>query len=97
VTCTTYTFGERGKIEMSSPSAKKFLNELLTDPSFLLEIAEQSEEKIAPALRQAGYTFNSKEIDDLICDEFYNIKDKLHLGDGDVRDIIMQKWGRYMS
>lgn len=81
---------------MFSLSAKEFLEQLLTDPSFLLEIAKLPEEEIAPALKRAGYTFTAKEIDDLICYEFYNIKDKLHLGVGDVRDIIMQKWGKYM-
>ncbi|NLV82479.1 MAG: Nif11 family protein [Synergistaceae bacterium] len=81
---------------MSLSSAERFLKDLLTNPSFLLKIAELPEAEIAPALRQAGFNFTSREIDDLVCKEFYNIKNRLHLGEGDVRDLIMQKWGKYM-
>lgn len=82
---------------MSLSSAEKFLKDLLTNPIFLLKVAELPEAEIAPALKKAGYSFTPREINDLICQEFYNIKDRLHIGDGDVRDLIMQKGGRFMS
>ena len=86
-------------------SAKLFLEELRKDPSRLLEVAELPMEKRAEAIRALGYDFISRELDDLLCEEFPTIIDEhfataaslLNIGEGDPRDTIMRKWGRCMG
>lgn len=98
----------RGSVAMSKAgeeSAKRFLEELRKDPSRLLRIADLPMDERAEAIRALGYDFISRELDDLLCEEFPTIIDEhfataanlLNIGAGDPRDTIMRKWGRCMN
>ena len=71
-----------------------FINELEYSPQRLLKIAELPMPQRKQALQDIGYIFASRDLDEFICETYQTISPKLgHLGQGDVRDIIMEKWG----
>ena len=50
------------------------------------------------ALRVLGYSFTPKELDDVLCREFYLMteEERRLFGPGDLRDIVMSMWGNCM-
>ena len=50
------------------------------------------------ALRALGYSFTPKELDDVLCREFYLMteEERRLFGPGDLRDIVMGMWGNCM-
>lgn len=83
---------------MLSGTAEDFISELIHDPQRLMFIAKMSKEQRGEALRAIGFHFSAKELDDYLCGQYYSIAPALvFLGDGDVRDIVMEKWGNCME
>lgn len=55
------------------------------------------EEERRGAIRALGYGFTSRELDDYICYYADMLRDDLYLGEGDFRDIIMERWGNCLD
>ena len=82
--------------------AHDFLHALLNDGQMreiCLEIASKEKSERAGALRELGFDFTPRQIDDAVCQEFLSIpKDKRGiLGEGDIRDLVMKLWGNHMG
>ena len=86
--------GMLGVSQMSIESAERLVKELLDDPKRLLEIADLPKEKLKAALRDVGFDFTPRELDDYVCSHYKEIS-ALDFGEGDVRDIVMHKWGSF--
>ncbi len=63
-----------------------------------MEISQLPKEERSAALYGLGYDFTPKELDDVVCREYYHLspRERNILGSGDLRDIIMREWGNYM-
>lgn len=82
--------------------AHAFLYALLNDGQMreiCLEIASRDERERAGALRDLGFDFTPRQIDDAVCQKFLSMpKDKRDiLGEGDIRDLVMKLWGNHMG
>ena len=76
---------------MCTLDAKDFVSELMRAPERLVKISQMPEEERRGAIRALGYGFTSRELDDYICYYADMLRDDLYLGEGDFRDIIMDK------
>lgn len=63
-----------------------------------LEIAALPAEERGAAIRALGYEFNAKELDAVVCREYFRLPEgkRRVLGPGDLRDFMMRVWGNYM-
>lgn len=63
-----------------------------------IEIAMLPKRERGMALRALGYSFTPKELDDVLCREFYLMteEERRLFGPGDLRDIVMSMWGNCM-
>lgn len=63
-----------------------------------LDIASLPEPERGPAIRALGYDFSPKELDSVVCRAYYKMRPEARaiLGPGDLRDIVMKKWGKPM-
>ncbi len=63
-----------------------------------IEIAMLPKNERGMALRALGYSFTPKELDDVLCREFYLMteEERRLFGPGDLRDIVMGMWGNCM-
>lgn len=86
---------------MSLTSAERFFYGIMYDEEIrgkCLKIAALPEGERGAAIRGLGYSFSPKELDSVVCREFYHMSDELRniLGPGDLRDIVMSMWGNCM-
>lgn len=87
---------------LHSRNAEAFFNDLIQNErtrGLCLEIALLPENERGDAVRAPGYDFTAKEMDEVVCREYVALSEKRRhiLGGGDLRDIVMEKWGNHMD
>lgn len=87
---------------LHSRNAEAFFNDLIQNERIrgrCLEIARLPENERGDAVRALGYDFTAKELDEVVCREYVVLSEKRRhiLGGGDLRDIVMEKWGNHMD
>ena len=86
---------------MRLKDAKRFFRDLMEDTTIrgkCIEITMLPKRERGMALRALGYSFTPKELDDVLCREFYLMTEgeRRLFGPGDLRDIVMGMWGNCM-
>ncbi|MCD8161890.1 MAG: hypothetical protein LUE09_00130 [Synergistaceae bacterium] len=86
---------------MRLKDSKRFFRDLMEDATIrgkCIEIAMLPKNERGMALRALGYSFTPKELDYVLCREFYLIpeEERRLLGPGYLRDIVMDMWGNCM-
>lgn len=86
---------------MFEKNAEQFFRDIMENDDIrnrCIEISSLPEDQRRSALHDLGYLFSAKELDDVVCKEFYSIplEKRCVFGNGDIRDIIMAKWGNHM-
>lgn len=92
----------QGCDSLHSRNAEAFFYDLIQNERIrgrCFEIARLPENKRGDAVRALGYDFTAKELDEVVCREYVVLSEKRRhiLGGGDLRDIVMEKWGNHMD
>ncbi len=82
---------------MRALNAEDFVYELIRGPERLFKISRLPAAERCAAIRALGYTCTARELDDYICHYADVLRGDLALGEGDFRDIIMEKWGNCLN